>query len=97
MLSTTFYKDKKDLEKVDVTPLSDNYCTDQYFYQILVFTTHRPNAGTNSKIHFIFAGKEDETPVRTFVDPHRKILQRGGTEGLIIAVPKTIELHTYLA
>ncbi|CAF1585319.1 unnamed protein product, partial [Adineta steineri] len=57
------YKDKKDLEKLGVTPLSDNYSTDQYFYQMIVFTGHRANAGTNSKVHFILAGEEDETAV----------------------------------
>ncbi len=33
-----------------VTPLPDNYSSDQYFYQILVFTGHRNNAGTQSKV-----------------------------------------------
>jgi len=44
------YKDKKDLEKLGVTPLPDNYAADQYFYQILVFTGYRKDAGTNSKV-----------------------------------------------
>jgi hypothetical protein len=33
-----------------VTPLPDNYSADQYFYEILVFTGHRKNAGTKSKV-----------------------------------------------
>ncbi|CAF1250371.1 unnamed protein product [Adineta steineri] len=80
------YKDKKDLEKLGVTPLSDNYSTDQYFYQILVFTGHQANAGTNSKIHFVLAGEEDEIAVPTFSDSHRKILQHGGIGAFIMAV-----------
>ena len=44
------YKDKKDLEKLGVTPLPDNHRSDQYFYQILVFTGHRKDSGTNSKV-----------------------------------------------
>ncbi len=44
------YKDKKDLEKLGVTPLPDNYTADQYFYQLLVFTGYRKDAGTNSKV-----------------------------------------------
>ncbi|CAF1068198.1 unnamed protein product [Adineta steineri] len=90
------YKDKKDLEKLGVTPLSDNYSTDQYFYQMIVFTGHRANAGTNSKVHFILAGEEDETAVRTFSDPHRKILQRGGIDAFIMAVPKSLGLLNYM-
>ena len=49
------YKDKKDLEKLGVTPLPDNHRNDQYFYQILVFTGQRKDSGTNSKVNiFLF-------------------------------------------
>ncbi len=41
-----------------------------------------------SKIHFILAGDKDETSVRTFADPHRKILQRGGIDAFIMTVPR---------
>ncbi|CAF1447475.1 unnamed protein product [Adineta steineri] len=44
------FKDKKDFEKLGVTPLADNNKSDQYYYQILVFTGQRTNAGTDSKI-----------------------------------------------
>ena len=46
------YKDKKDLEKLGVTPLLDNHKSDQYFYQIIVFTGQRKDAGTKSKVRF---------------------------------------------
>ncbi|CAF4451521.1 unnamed protein product, partial [Adineta steineri] len=32
------YKDKKDLEKLGVTPLPDNHQSDEYVYEIIVFT-----------------------------------------------------------
>lgn len=51
------YKDRKDLEKLGVTPLPDNHLSDEYFYQILVFTGQRRNAGTNSKV-IVFSGEE---------------------------------------
>ena len=102
------YKDRKDLEKLGVTPLSDNHPDDQYFYQILVFTGQRKDAGTNSKVnisflseknnfrirgfsskvHFVIGGNDDQTAIRTFSDPHRKIFQRGGIDSFIMAVPK---------
>ncbi len=82
------YKDKKDVEKLGVTPLADNHKSDQYFYQILVFTGHRKDAGTKSKVHFILVGDDDETQVRTFADPHRNILQRGGIDAFVMTVPK---------
>ena len=45
-------KDKKDLEKLGVTPLSDNHHSDKYYYQILVFTGQRKDSGTKSKVKF---------------------------------------------
>jgi hypothetical protein len=47
------YKDRKDLEKLGVTPLPDNHRSDTYFYQILVFTGQRKNSGTESKVKFL--------------------------------------------
>ena len=44
------YKDRKDLQKLGVTPLADNHPSDQYFYQILVFTGQRKDSGTKSKV-----------------------------------------------
>ncbi|CAF1309622.1 unnamed protein product [Rotaria magnacalcarata] len=89
------YKDKKDLERLGVTPLPDNHKFDQYFYQILVFTGHRRNAGTKSRVHFIVAGEDDETQIRTFADPQRRILQRGGIDAFIMAVPKSLGSLSY--
>ncbi|CAF3130688.1 unnamed protein product [Rotaria sp. Silwood2] len=90
------YKDKKDIEKLGVTPLPDNYFNDQYFYQILVFTGNRKNAGTKSKVQFILVGDNDETSVRTFADPHRKVLQHGGIDAFIMAVPKSLGSLNYI-
>ncbi|CAF4193018.1 unnamed protein product, partial [Adineta steineri] len=86
------YKDKKDIEKLGVTPLPDNHKSDKYFYQIIVFTGQRKHAGTKSKIHFVLSGDSDTTHVRTFADPHRQIFQRGGIDSFIMAVPKSLGL-----
>ncbi|CAF3243380.1 unnamed protein product [Rotaria sp. Silwood2] len=90
------YNDKKDIEKLGVTPLSDNMMSDQYFYEILVFTGRRANAGTKSKVQFILSGTNDETDVRTFSDCHRKIFQRGGIDAFIMTVPKSLGLFNYI-
>ncbi|CAF0948943.1 unnamed protein product [Adineta ricciae] len=86
------FKDKKDLEKLGVTPLPDNSNEDGYFYQIIVFTGQRNNAGTNSKVHFVLSGDDDATNVRTLSDPRRKILQTGGIDAFIMSVPKSLGL-----
>ncbi|CAF3869870.1 unnamed protein product, partial [Adineta steineri] len=90
------FKDKKDFEKLGVTPLADNNKSDQYLYQILVFTGQRTNAGTDSKVYFVLSGDDDQTQVRLFSDPHRKIFQRGGIDSFIIAVPKSLGLLDYI-
>ncbi|CAF3807836.1 unnamed protein product [Rotaria sp. Silwood1] len=88
------FKDRKDIEKLGVTPLPDNQKSDLYFYQILVFTGQRANSGTESK--FILSGDNDDTHVRTFSDPHRKIFQRGGIDAFILSVPKLLGLLNYI-
>ena len=40
------------------------------------------------KVHFVIGGNDDQTQIRTFSDPHRKIFQRGGIDAFILAVPK---------
>ena len=82
------YKDEKDREKLDVTFLADNHRSDGYLYQIVVFTGQRKDAGTKSKVHFILGGDDDQTEVRTFSHPNRSILQRGGIDSFLMAVPK---------
>ncbi|CAF4044663.1 unnamed protein product, partial [Rotaria sp. Silwood2] len=84
------YKDKRDIEKLGVTPLPDNLINDKYYYQIIVFTGFRKDAGTSSKVHFVISGDDEETGVRTFEDPHRQILQRGSIDSFILAVPKSL-------
>ncbi len=82
------HKDKKDLQKLGVTPLSDNQLSDHYYYQMIVFTGQRKDAGTKSKVHFVLSGNEGDTAIRIFDDPHRPIFQRGGIDAFIMAVPK---------
>lgn len=46
------------LLKLGATPLTDNDPSDNYFYQILVFTGHRRDAGTRSKVFFRFSAEK---------------------------------------
>jgi hypothetical protein len=82
------FKDKKDLEKLKIFPLIDNNKSDKYFYQILLFTGQRMNAGTKSQVHFILSGDQDETQIRKLENPHRRIFERGGIDAFILSVPK---------
>jgi polycystin 1L2 len=82
-----FY-DRKDLQKLGVTPLPDNNPADQYLYQIIVFTGQRKDAGTHSNVSFVLYGDNGQTEIRTLADPHRRILQRGSVDAFLLSVPK---------
>ena len=47
-------------------------------------------------MHFLLSGDDDETAIRTFSDPHRKIFQRGSIDGFILAVPRCLGALNYL-
>ncbi len=47
------FEDKKDIEKLGVTPLPDNHKSDEYFYQLIVFTGQRKDAGTKSNVRLL--------------------------------------------
>ena len=44
------YMDRQDLLKIGVAPLIDNQPGDNYFYEIILFTGARKDAGTDSKV-----------------------------------------------
>lgn len=54
-------------------PLEDNLPTDNYHYQLTVYTGVRTNAGTDSHVRFIMSGDEGDTGVRRLYDGKRKV------------------------
>ncbi|CAF1272127.1 unnamed protein product [Adineta ricciae] len=90
------YKDKKDAEKLGVTVLPDNHKLDDYFYEIIVFTGQRKDAGTKSNVQFVLCGNNHQTRIRTLMDPQRSILQRGGIDAFLMSVPKSLGLLNFI-
>jgi hypothetical protein len=88
-------EDRKDLTKIGATPLPDNDPTSKYLYEVSVYTGDRDGAGTDSKVHFILSGDEDETEVRTFEDPNRKIFRKGAMDPFVLAVPRRLGRLNY--
>ncbi|KAL8606997.1 hypothetical protein ACOMHN_041386 [Nucella lapillus] len=88
-------KDRKDVEKLGIAPLLDNDARDKYYYEIVVVTGMRRNAGTDSKVFFILSGEDDETDVREFSDSKRKIFRRGETNGFLVATPRPLGYLNY--
>ncbi|XP_033750161.1 uncharacterized protein LOC117334568 isoform X2 [Pecten maximus] len=89
-------QDKKDVEKLGLTPLLDNDIDDKYYYEIVVATGMRRNAGTNSRVNFILSGDLDETEVRCLSDSKRKVFQRGNVDGFLMAVKRPLGPLNYL-
>jgi hypothetical protein len=52
------YMDRQDLLKIGVAPLIDNQASDNYFYEIILFTGARKDAGTDSKVRFLIQFKK---------------------------------------
>ena len=61
------------LDQWGAMPLEDNLPTDNYHYQIAVYTGVRKNAGTDSRIRFILSGEDSDTGVRRMFDGKRKV------------------------
>ncbi|PAA49242.1 hypothetical protein BOX15_Mlig011201g1 [Macrostomum lignano] len=82
--------DKKDVEKLGVSPLPDNDPEHKYLYELVVTTGLRRNAGTESKVYFALSGARNDSGVRALDDTKRRILQRGCTNRFLLAVEKPL-------
>lgn len=96
LLLFSHYFDRKDRNKFGQTILPVHNDNDRYLYEIIVFTGHRRDAGTNSNVHFVLGGDDDETGIRTFCDSKRKLFQRSSIDVFLLAVPKCLGTLNYL-
>ncbi|XP_072168407.1 polycystin family receptor for egg jelly-like [Diadema setosum] len=89
-------KDKQDIVKWGVTPMSDNHPAHTYAYQITVETGVRPGAGTKSKVGIIVTGEEADSGSRVLEDSKRPIFQVGSINSFLMTVPRPLGLLTYV-
>jgi hypothetical protein len=85
------YLDKLDACKTNLYVMADNGMSDLYFYEVVVFTGNRKDAGTNSNVSFDLCGEINDTSNRHLkpaVKKHKKILQRASVETFIMSVKK---------
>ncbi|XP_069125477.1 polycystin-1-like protein 2 [Argopecten irradians] len=91
------HKDRLDVVKWGVAPLSDNVVSDPYYYQIAVFTGMRRSAGTRSKISFVLAGDNEDTGVRNLADEKGiKVCSRGSVNNYVMSTQQWLGPLTYL-
>ncbi|XP_059152857.1 polycystin-1-like protein 2 [Physella acuta] len=89
-------KDKRDMSLLGLAPLADNDPRDKYYYEIIVSTGMRRNAGTDSKVFFILSGEDEESDVRVFTDTKRPIFKKGMTNGFLMATPECLGRINYM-
>ena len=46
------FMDLRDLKRLKIVSLKDNFSSDSYFYEIIVFTGNRSESGTRSQVNF---------------------------------------------
>ena len=83
-------QDRKDAVKAGVSPLLDNDPRDRYLYEVTVYTGTRTGSSTTAKVSMVFSGEEDETPPRLIFDDKRPVLQSGGVDSFVMAVPRSL-------
>ena len=88
--------DRRDVQRMGVTPLADNHPNDKYFYEMIVFTGSRPEAATDSRVKFILSGDAGETPIRSLEDNKRRIFRRAGIDSFVMTNKKSLGDLTYL-
>ncbi len=80
--------DKRDAKKMNIIPLKDNLKTNEYYYEVIVFTGTRPEAGTDSKVRMIVNGNNMETEIRVLNDTNKQVLRRGGIDSFLMSVQR---------
>eukprot|EP00057_Strongylocentrotus_purpuratus_P024893 XP_011679367.1 PREDICTED: receptor for egg jelly 6 isoform X1 [Strongylocentrotus purpuratus] len=89
-------KDKQDIIKWGVTPLSDNHPSHTYGYQVTVETGVRPGAGTKSNVGIIISGEDADTGARVLDDPKRPIFQSGSINSFLMTTAGPLGLLAYV-
>lgn len=89
-------QDRKDAIKAGVSPLLDNDPRDRYLYEVTVYTGSRSGSSTTAKVSMVFSGDEDETAPRLIYDDKRAVLQSGGVDGFVMAVPRCLGNLTHI-
>lgn len=77
-------KDNRDIKRLAVPFLRDNHAEDMYMYEVIVETGPLAQHATTSQIYFVLTGEEEDTGVRCFTDPSRKLFTTGGIDSFLL-------------
>ena len=77
-------KDNRDVKRLAVPFLRDNHPEDMYMYEVIVETGPLAQHATTSQIYFVLTGEDEDTGVRCFTDPSRKLFKAGGIDSFLL-------------
>ena len=69
-------------------PLADNLESDEYKYEVHVYTGTKKHSGTTSNIKFVVAGTEGDTGIRKLQDGQRKVSENRTIDTNLICIPQ---------
>ncbi|XP_076075847.1 polycystin-1-like protein 2 [Mytilus galloprovincialis] len=81
------HQDKRDISRLGVTPLVDNFVDDTYYYLVTVYTGMKRGAGTKSRIGFIVHGKDEDTGIRELSDGLRSEIPTASVVHFLMSTP----------
>ena len=86
------YVERKSSNEIMVNYLGDNFSNNGYFYEVLIFTGSRKNAGTDSKLFLNLYGLNGETQFKKLecTNPAYKPFKRGGVDCFVLRVDNNL-------
>ncbi|RNA05799.1 polycystic kidney disease 1-like 2 [Brachionus plicatilis] len=86
------YVDRKDSDEVVVNYVGDSSKNPEYFYEVLIFTGCRKNAGTDSKVFINLYGQNGESQMKKLEGRHsnRKTFKRGGVDCFLLGLENNL-------
>ena len=56
-----------------MNPLLDNLPSDEYHYQVTVFTGMGRNCGTKSRVYVVLGGEAEDSEIRCLLDEQKRV------------------------
>ena len=80
-----------------ILPLLDNDATDEFVYEVHVYTGLKSNSGTDSKVSLIVAGTVSDSGIRKLEDGVReKPFESGGVTSFLMSTPDDLGIPATL-
>lgn len=76
--------------------MPDNDPTNQYRYEVMVYTGRGKRAGTTANVSLVISGEQDQSSTLTLRDDTRPVLQAGGVDSFLVTTSGCLGSLTYI-